>query len=734
MTCLLCPHGIANFSNKLCHVCLHLYSKCRCAVWSPPEWAKVCPKLKYSNKIMACAGDFVFEITSTGRVGKAVGVVIKAFGDGPQVKWLDDPKSKRALNIPFKSVRPAPKPTNPNKSKFFVTVDFGEYAGRVELVKYSKKGVHVKITRLEDKAPASQKKDKPQEPAVAKSKAKPKKQPASQKKDKPQEPAVAKTKAKQKNSAVAKSKAKPKKKPASQKKDKPQEPAVAKTKAKECIQCKEAMPVKNWHTCNTCDKPVHNLCMLSFDKAQHKLCVPCHESGLTPAEWTMDTHLHDPYDEGVKKPFDRFTLEYKKQHDKKQHDLPIPQMVVDSEAYAKYLEYQKIAEEQMALAKEGTSPGSHYEQARAFQIKANNEYMASMGMRQVVSAVAAPTKKKQVQRKRRNAVPTRPRSTRIIQSQSRAKRTASVESLLPICDKHEESDEEPLSSQESSVDEAKAPARVKWFLLPASVRTVKLSQSVYEKDFNAVLKQCDVDPKSISATYYLFIERVLKCYIHRNTDTVTHINRACLISQAIQDVFNTIPDSRPHGGSVTDAQETVLAVCELMLDMPPRIAKVGTQRWLDALCTVPENITVKQMIEIPTNDYQLLRAFVRHQRKKSTHPFDYPAMTSRTALLSSYIHSSTRKVTISPRQTSKNVKLPGFRNAACIWAFDKLRALGISPVHCPAGLTPTSNIHNVASPHHTCHLFPYGTCHLFPYGTCHLFPYGNCHHSFPYDA
>ena len=248
-----------------------------------------------------------------------------------------------------------------------------------------------------------------------------------------------------------------------------------------------------------------------------------------------------------------------------------------------------------------------------------------------------------------------------------------------------------------------------------------------------MLEQCDVDRKSIAASYYLFIERVMKCYVHRNTDTVTHINRACLIEQAIQDVFNTIPGSRPHGGRVTDALEPVLAVCELMLDMPPRIAKVGTQRWLDALCTVPNNITVKQMIEIPTNDYQLLRAFVRHQRKLSDHPFDYPPKTSRVAQLSAYIHSKTTKVLISPRQTSKNTKLPGCRNAACVWAFDKLRALGIAPVHCPAGLTPTSNI----AP--ACHLFPYDASavpvrriccsrtgiHAVPVREHMLFPYGS---------
>ena len=504
------------------------------------------------------------------------------------------------------------------------------------------------------------------------------------------------------------------------------------------------MPEKNWHTCD-CGKPVHNLCMLSFDKATHKLCIPCHESGATPAEWTMDTHLHDPYDEGVEKPFDRFTLEYSK----KQHSIPHAEMIVDKTAYGKYQEYQKIADEQMTLSKtaKGSSRGSHYEQARAFQIKANNEYMAAMGMRQVVNAVAAP-KKKLVRQKRRLTqrivTPARPRSTRPRSTRiSRANGPAAEENQskpktdLPICDEPK-SDEKNGSTTETESEEhdetqVKAPARQKWFLLSASVRKVKLPESFYAQDFNAVLEQCDVDRKSIAASYYLFIERVMKCYVHRNTDTVTHINRACLIEQAIQDVFNTIPGSRPHGGRVTDALEPVLAVCELMLDMPPRIAKVGTQRWLDALCTVPNNITVKQMIEIPTNDYQLLRAFVRHQRKLSDHPFDYPPKTSRVAQLSAYIHSKTTKVLISPRQTSKNTKLPGCRNAACVWAFDKLRALGIAPIHCPAGLTPTSNI----AP--ACHLFPYDASavpvrriccsrtgiHAVPVREHMLFPYGS---------
>ena len=129
---------------------------------------------------MATAKDFVFEIKNNGHVGKAMGLVLKAFGDGPQVQWLDDPKDKRALNIPFKNVRPAPnpKPTDP-KSKFFVTVDFGTYNGRVELVKYSKKGVHVKIVRLKDKSqeePVDKAKGKPQSSVVDKTKTKKKNQ------------------------------------------------------------------------------------------------------------------------------------------------------------------------------------------------------------------------------------------------------------------------------------------------------------------------------------------------------------------------------------------------------------------------------------------------------------------------------------------------------------------------------------------------------------------------------
>jgi hypothetical protein len=78
-----------------------------------------------------------------------------------------------------------------------------------------------------------------------------------------------------------------------------------------CPECKR--PTTNQHACPLCKKSYHTICMLSFDKAKHKICKTCYELGAMSAEvrkWKEDVHLHDPFETGTPKPFDALTRDY----------------------------------------------------------------------------------------------------------------------------------------------------------------------------------------------------------------------------------------------------------------------------------------------------------------------------------------------------------------------------------------------------------------------------------------
>ena len=125
------------------------YITCRC-IWSTSEVAEAFGTRAFNNTILPCKEQVVFEwypkkYTDHG-VGPALGEVSDPFGGDCQVKWMDKPR-EGAKPIKTTLIRAAPlvgecmelrttHPRNKTNKKLWITV-----------VQYSKKGVHVKVSR-----------------------------------------------------------------------------------------------------------------------------------------------------------------------------------------------------------------------------------------------------------------------------------------------------------------------------------------------------------------------------------------------------------------------------------------------------------------------------------------------------------------------------------------------------------------------------------------------------------
>ena len=273
-------------------------------------------------------------------MGKYMGFVQSKKGSTYSVKFCD---STEAEQIKLKSIRRA---VTVKEGKSFL-LQFQNYVARVKLQAYTAAGVHVHITPLKA-TPAGQqiynmigedpsKKKAPSKKApVQKAKSRTTKtaQRQTKKKATPSKTTATKTTATKttvtkttataaettpaettaaetsKRKAPTNAEEEPTKKPHNKLTPFRAPPGYKQPMpgAPVCYHCHKA--VKGFHVCPGCKCPFHNLCMLSFNKGENKICTNCFEKGKCEStKWQPDSHMHDPYNKGAV-PFDSFTKNY----------------------------------------------------------------------------------------------------------------------------------------------------------------------------------------------------------------------------------------------------------------------------------------------------------------------------------------------------------------------------------------------------------------------------------------
>lgn len=151
-------------------------------------------------------------------------------------------------------------------------------------------------------------------------------------------------------------------------------------------------------------------------------------------------------------------------------------------------------------------------------------------------------------------------------------------------------------------------------------------------------------------------------------------------------------DERPHGGQAEEAAEAALPVLEVLFGMPAAGPARGSPAWIEKLCGEPDSVSFAEMVEFPA----LLRAYVKQQialgctednnlpvlRAGEHIPDVFQDAYDTSAVKPRHVLRQTRRA----MGAHKNFQF--IRSGAVVYAIDKLRDLGITPMRFKADTLP----------------------------------------------
>ena len=214
-------------------------------------------------------------------------------------------------------------------------------------------------------------------------------------------------------------------------------------------------------------------------------------------------------------------------------------------------------------------------------------------------------------------------------------------------------------------------------------KTVPLPPSVPQKDFLKILDDLGHDHTQFPADYYCFVLRVVKAYHTSNKNNQHHFNRHEQCTEAIVEVFNTIPATgRPHDGNAETASKVVLPMLEMLFDMPKGQSVPGTAEWLLQAKVMTNALTIEQLVTMDEPSHSLKKAWIRQQkRQNATDTSGYPVRNFKVPSATTN-YKKTVPARVAKRQTRKYGKIHYLRSASHQYAIQALKRDNVYPIVC----------------------------------------------------